>query len=299
MRTEEGRLAGAGLTPCRTGPVPGERATARPRPPVGDGMPTRASRPRRTARAVPTGLSPQDCRHGPARGRAALRAAAQMWWGGFSSRKRARSAALPPAGGRSPHPWSVSSADCRSSGSSKIRAGRGFGSRCGRSCGCCSCCFASRGRGAGAALMSPGYGGTPRGVSRRGAGRWRPAALRAGEPQAGHDEGRRAEGAGPPPGRPGLARRPRGDQDRQPRGRPMATVMVRANRVAGLADRSGSGRRAFRARYRGRCAGCEGFPSRRGRFGRERGRRVRTAGTFTRHRLAFQRASTPTRGAAR
>ena len=51
---------------------------------------------------------------------------AQMWWGGFSSRKRARSAALsPPVPGRSPQPRSVSSEDCWSSGSSKISAGFG------------------------------------------------------------------------------------------------------------------------------------------------------------------------------
>jgi L-aminopeptidase/D-esterase-like protein len=44
-----------------------------------------------------------------------------MWWGGFSSRKRARSAALPPVPmGRSPHPWSVSSEERWSIGSSKV-----------------------------------------------------------------------------------------------------------------------------------------------------------------------------------
>jgi hypothetical protein len=48
-----------------------------------------------------------------------------MWWGGFSSRKRATSAALspsPPPTDRSPQPPSVSSADCWSSGSSKTSA---------------------------------------------------------------------------------------------------------------------------------------------------------------------------------
>lgn len=85
---------------------------------------------------------------------------AQPWWGGFSSRKRARSAALPPAGARSPHPWSVSSADCRSSGSSKIRAGLGLGSCCGGSCRCDG--FESRGPEVGAVLMPPGYGGAHR-----------------------------------------------------------------------------------------------------------------------------------------
>lgn len=69
---------------------------------------------------------------------------AQRWWGGFSSRKRLRSAALSPSG-RSPHPWSVSSEDCRLSGSSKISAG-----------------FGSRGSGAGAVLMPQGYGPGPK-----------------------------------------------------------------------------------------------------------------------------------------
>lgn len=63
----------------------------------------------------------------------------QMWWGGFSSRKRFRSAALSPDG-RSPHPRSVSSEDCWSNGSSKTSAG-----------------FGSRGAESGALLMPPGY----------------------------------------------------------------------------------------------------------------------------------------------
>ncbi len=87
-----------------------------------------------------------------------------MWWGGFSSRKRAKSAALPPAGARSPHPRSVSSEDCWSNGSSKIRAGLGLGFDWS---GCDG--FESRGPGAGAVLMFPGYGGAQRssGSSRR------------------------------------------------------------------------------------------------------------------------------------
>jgi hypothetical protein len=52
----------------------------------------------------------------------------QRWWGGFSSRKRARSAALPPPSeGPSPHPRSMSSEDCCARGSSNTIASFGSG----------------------------------------------------------------------------------------------------------------------------------------------------------------------------